>query len=131
MEQDRIILWIYFHCQCRWLPHHSKEVTSQSYSSPHFSTLNLSVSRNDQFRFSCERVDIGNQQMFYICPLCMYTLGSWNQCENCTITDDYSEKCKLCNPCKLHRGYAVQIKRCNSCLEEICDSHSRGYLCSN
>ena len=61
----------------------------------------------------------------------MYTLGSWTQCENCTIIDDYSEKCKLCNPCKLHSCYAVQIKGCNSCLEEVCDSHPRGHLCSN
>ena len=58
-------------------------------------------------------------------------MGSWSSCENCTFADDYNEKCKLCNPCKLHRGYAVQIKDCNSCLEEICDSHNRGFLCSN
>ena len=47
------------------------------------------------------------------------------------MIEEYDEKCRLCNPCKLHRGYAVQIKGCNSCLEEVCDSHPRGHLCSN
>ena len=69
--------------------------------------------------------------MYYICPLCLYTLGSWSSCENCTTVSEYDEKCRLCNPCKLHRGYAIKIKDCNSCLEEVCDSHVRGFLCSN
>ena len=25
----------------------------------------------------------------------------------------------------------MQIKDCNSCLEEVCDSHVRGFLCTN
>jgi hypothetical protein len=47
------------------------------------------------------------------------------------MIDEYDENCRLCNLRKLHRGYAVQIKGCNSCLEEICDSHPSGHLCSN
>jgi hypothetical protein len=65
--------------------------------------------------------------MYYICPLCLYTLGSWSSCENCTVADEYNEKCRLCNPCSVHRGYAVTIKDCNSCLEEVCDSHVRDF----
>ena len=65
--------------------------------------------------------------MFYICPLCMHTLGSWSSCENWTIVDEYDEKCRLCNPFKLTREYEEQIKYCNSCLEEIYDSDTRGF----
>ena len=61
----------------------------------------------------------------------MHTLGSWSSYENLTIVDEYDEKCRLCNPFKFTRGYAVQIKYYNSCLEEIYDSDTRGYLCSN
>ena len=25
----------------------------------------------------------------------------------------------------------LQIKECNFCLENVCDSHTRGFLCSN
>ena len=28
-------------------------------------------------------------------------------------------------------GYAVQIKDCNSCLEDVYDSHTRGFLSTN
>ena len=58
-------------------------------------------------------------------------LDSWSSCENCTMADDYNKKCRLYNPCKLHRGYAVQIEDCNSCLEDVFDSHNRGFPCSN
>ena len=82
-----------------------------------------------QFLSGSETDNIG--KMYHTCSLCLYTLGSWSSCENCTTVDDYNEKCRLCNPCKLHKGYAVQIKDCNTCLEETCDSHPNGYLCSN
>ena len=36
----------------------------------------------------------------------------------------------ISNPYKLHTEYAVQIEDCNSCIEEMCDSHTRGFLCS-
>ena len=68
--------------------------------------------------------------MFYVCPLCMHTLGSWSSCENWIIVYEYDEKSRLCSPFKLTRGYAIQIKYCNSCLEEIYDSDTRGFLCS-
>ena len=69
--------------------------------------------------------------MFNTCPICICKLGSWSFWENCTNVDEYDEKCRLCNPCKLHRGYAIKIKDCNSCIEEIYDSHTRGFPCFN
>ena len=70
------------------------------------------------------------KKMFCTCPLCMDTLGSWSSCESCIIVDVYDGKCRLYNPCKLHRWYAVQIKDYNLCLENICDFHTRVFLCS-
>ena len=46
-------------------------------------------------------------------------------------TTEYNEKCRIGNPCKFHRGYTVQIKDCNSCLEDVCNSHTKGFLCPN
>ena len=69
--------------------------------------------------------------MFYMCPLCLYTLISWLSYENCIIINDYNEKCRLWNSCNLHRGYADQHKDFNFCLEDVCDSHTRGLIYSN
>ena len=74
----------------------------------------------------------------YTCPInlntlviCLNTLVCRSPCENCTTVDACDEKCRLCNQCKLHTGYTEQIKHFNSCVEDICYSHPRGYLCSN
>ena len=82
-----------------------------------------------QFVFGSGTVNI--EIKFDTCPSCLYKLISWSSCENCTLVDDYNEKRRISNPCKLHRGYAVRIKAWNSCLEEICDSHTTGFLFSN
>ena len=67
-------------------------------------------------------------KMFYMCPLCLYTLGSWSSFENCTIIDLCDETYRLCNPCKYHRGYSVQIKTVILVLK-ISVTHARSFLC--
>ena len=98
-------------------------------SSPSIQKRTLSLSIGSQFHFADERVKTG--KMLYTCLLCMYTLGTWSLCENCTVVDEFDEKYGLCNPCKSRRGYIVQIKDCNSYLEEICAFYRRGFLFSN
>ena len=61
----------------------------------------------------------------------MNTLGSSSSCENYKIVNEYDERRTLYNLCKLYRRYAVQIKDCNSCIEDICEFHTKGFLCSN
>ena len=58
-------------------------------------------------------------------------MSSWSSCKNCTIINDYKEKDRLCEPWKLQGGYAVQIKGCHFFLKGVCDSHTRGFLCSD
>ena len=69
--------------------------------------------------------------MFYTCSLCTQTLESWWPCDNCTIVDVHDEKYGLSNARKFHRVYAAKIADYNSCIKEICDSYTRGILCSS
>ena len=80
-----------------------------------------------QFLFGSET---GNTDNIYTFTIYLYTMRSWSFSENCTIIDDYYENCKLCNPYKSQIGYRVQIKDFNSCFEDVCDSHTKRFLCS-